>query len=115
MTADDFGTPQSPASQLEAEFWEFHALNPRVYELFDRFTRYAISRGRRRFSVSVIIERIRWETTIETAGDDFKINNNHRAYYARLWMRDNPAYEGFFATREVRAVREAAHVVLEWS
>lgn len=99
----DLGTPDNPRNRLEALFWEYHAQNPKVYDLFDRFTKYAIQRGRTRFSVSVIVERIRWETTIETAGDDFKINNNHRAYYARLWMRNNPQYQGFFATREVRA------------
>jgi hypothetical protein len=105
---DDLGTPAKPTSRLEAAFWDFHQTNPKVYELFDRFTRYAIQRGRKRFSVSVIIERIRWETTIETSNDDFKINNNHRAYYARLWMRDNPQHGGFFSTRETRGERDAA-------
>lgn len=100
--SDDFGTPEFPFSRLEGEFWDFHKDNPRVYELFDQFTKYAIERGRTNFSVSVIIERIRWETTIVTAGDDFKINNNFRAYYARLWMRNNPQYDGFFRTREIR-------------
>jgi hypothetical protein len=40
---------------------------------------------------------------IETADEDFKINNNHRAYYARLWMREHPQYDGFFRTRRVVA------------
>ena len=101
--SDGLGTPDWPNNRIEAAFWTFHAKNPKVYELFDRFTRYAIGRGRKNFSVSIIVERIRWETTIETTDGDFKINNNYRAYYARLWMRDNPLYAGFFRTRELRA------------
>lgn len=98
-----FGTAEYPTTKLEREFWDFHEQNPHVYRLFDRFTRHALERGRTNFSVSVIVERIRWETTIETdTGDKFKINNNHRAYYARLWMRDNPEHYGFFRTRCIR-------------
>jgi hypothetical protein len=108
MYEDDlFGTPEKPTSKLEAAFWEEHAKRPHVYELFCRFTNYAIERGRRNFSVSIIIERIRWETNIERGEDGFKINNNHRAYYARLWMRNHPEHEGFFRTRELRAGPES--------
>lgn len=98
-----FGTPDEPANLIEASFWIFHNDNPRVYSMFDAFTRYAISRGRKRFSAKVIVERIRWETTLETTDGEWKINNNYPAYYARLWMRNNPVNEGFFAIRELRA------------
>ena len=47
------------------------------------------------------IERIRWETAIQTSDPHLKINNNHRAYYARLWMKRNPEHKGFFRTRVV--------------
>lgn len=100
---DLFGTPEQPATRLEAAFWVFHEANPGVYRLFCRFTREAIERGRRHFSVCMVIERIRWETMIVTADADFKINNNHRAYYARLWMREHPEHDGFFRTRRVVA------------
>jgi hypothetical protein len=110
LSDDDFGTADLPLSRLEANFWHFHAENPHVYRLFDRFTSYAIERGRARFSVSIIFERIRWETHIETGDPDFKLNNNHRAYYARLWMRDHPEHAGFF---EVRRTREPTSEALK--
>jgi hypothetical protein len=84
---------------LEQDFVEFHAKNPHVYKLFDQFTKALISRGYAHQSADVVLHRIRWETLIETTDDTFKINNNYSAYYARLWMRDNPTYKGFFRTR----------------
>jgi len=94
-----FGTPENPTNKLEKKFWEFHAQNPHVYIYFNRFTMEAINSGRKKFSISFVTERVRWYTAIETRGDDFKINNNFRAYYARLWMRNNPDFDGLFFTR----------------
>ncbi len=42
--------------------------NPHVYELFKRFALRAIRRGKRRLSVALITERIRWEVQVETKG-----------------------------------------------
>jgi hypothetical protein len=104
-----FGTPEHPSNRLEKLFWAFHAANPIVYMLFCRFTDRAIRSGYPHFSVSMIIERIRWETNVETydpaGGDVLKINNNYSAYYARLWMRDHPGWPNFFRTRAVIAER----------
>jgi hypothetical protein len=72
-----------------------------VYELFKRFAFEVIRRGHKHYSANAIFERIRWHTDIETNGDPFKLSNNHRAYYARLFMHDHPEYEGFFRTKEI--------------
>ncbi|WP_316201030.1 MULTISPECIES: hypothetical protein [unclassified Bradyrhizobium] len=87
---------------IEERFWAFHESNPKVYQLFDRFTKQVISRGHTRFSSDAILHRIRWETNVETHGDKFKINDHYSAYYARMWMDLNPDHDGFFATRELR-------------
>lgn len=101
MRDDLFGTPERPASHLEAAFWVDVESRPEFYELLDRFSKLAASR-REHFSINAIFERIRWETSIERGDESFKVNNNHRAYYARLWMRRNPQHNGFFRTRELR-------------
>jgi hypothetical protein len=86
--------------RLELQFRAFHRANPRVYELFVRFTQRAIQRGHRNLSADMILHRVRWETAIETHGaDEFKINNNFSAFYARMFMRDYPRHDGFFRTR----------------
>ena len=101
--ADDLGTPDRPKNVLEAQFWEFHETNPQVYFLFSRFATEAAQANRGRFGVGAIFERMRWFTTVETRGEEYKLNNNYRAYYGRLWMRNNPEYDGFFSTRTLHA------------
>jgi len=48
------------------------------------------------------MNRVRWETTIETvAADGFKISNGLFAYYSRLYMHRHPNNIGFFRTKEM--------------
>lgn len=81
---------------------EFDAANPEVWRLFCKFAFEAIAAGRVDLSASLVVERIRWETEVVTRGaDDFKVNNNHRAYYARKFNRAFPYAGGKFVTRAV--------------
>jgi hypothetical protein len=87
-------------SKLEKEFMEFHQDNPHVYELFKRYTKAAMSSGRDSYSAYAIFERIRWHTDIETnEALGFKLNNNHRPYYARMFSAQYPQHAHFFRTR----------------
>jgi hypothetical protein len=97
-----FGTPEHPATRIEERFWRFHAENPHVYFLFDRFTREIIKRGYDQHSARDVVHRIRWETNIVTNDRDFKINDHYSPYYGRLWMRNNPVYDGLFRFRRLR-------------
>lgn len=87
--------------ELFKDFRRFHRNNPEIYKYFKRFSFEVINKGRTNFSVSMIIERIRWETFIKTSDVDFKISNNHRAYYSRLFMAEFPRYRGFFRTTKI--------------
>jgi hypothetical protein len=87
----------------ERQRWlDWHSANPQVYDLFKRFTFEAIDRGHRKLSAWLIVNRIRWETTVETSSGDFKISNNLIAYYARLFMDEHPEYRGFFRTKPLK-------------
>ena len=88
---------------LEAAFNDFDRKNLRVYGLFKRFTFQVIDAGHKHYSADAICHRIRWHTSIDTRGDDFKINNNYTAFYARKFMKDHPEHDGFFSTRATRA------------
>jgi hypothetical protein len=91
-------------SKRQDEFNKFHKENPNVWELFVKFTFDVIRTGRKNYSVNAVFERIRWHTDIETTGKQFKLSNNHRAYYARYFHEKYPEYDGFFRTKQLRSV-----------
>lgn len=87
---------------LKSRWWDWHKANPHVYAAFERFTFEAIRKGHKQFSAWLIVNRIRWETMVETTGNDFKISNDFIAYYARLFMAYHPEHEGIFKTKQLR-------------
>ena len=88
-----------PLRDLVNEFKTFHSKNPEVYELFKTFTFRAINAGHIRLSSEMIINRIRWETSVVTSDKDYKINNDYKPFYARLFMEEHQTYGNFFNTR----------------
>lgn len=86
-------------NQWAARFAEFHDANPLVYELVKKYTFDVLRTGKKSFSMTSIFERIRWYTTIETSGEEFKINQNFIPYYSRMFMADYPEHDGFFSIR----------------
>lgn len=90
---------------IQAAFAQFHAENPRVYDLLCRFTRELRAAGYEHGGIGMIWERMRWEVYTGTKDEaGFKLNNNFRSRYARLIHRQEPDLDGFFETRELRAV-----------
>lgn len=98
----DRGTPERTRyEEMREQAIEFHREHPVVWQYFCRFARDRIQRGFKHYSVNGIFERIRWETAEARDGDEtkFKLNNNHRPFYARAFMAKHPEHEGFFRTR----------------
>lgn len=83
-------------------FEEYHSVNPHVFELILKISRDLIRRGHKRSAIAFIFERIRWLYTIQTVGDEFKLNNNYKPFYARKVMREAPDLDGFFEIRSGR-------------
>ncbi len=89
---EDTQTSLFEISKME-KFNIFHRENPQVYEYFVTFAMTLINRGYKRISGRLIIERVRYETMTETVSNDgFKINNDHIAHYARLFIRQYPEH-----------------------
>jgi hypothetical protein len=84
------------------EWWKWHKLNPHVYDLFKQFTFEAVDKGHERFSHWLVMNRIRWETSIDTVGDEFKIRNDYIAYYARLFMCEFPQHNQLFRIKKMK-------------
>jgi hypothetical protein len=86
----------------EDPFEKFHRENPQVYSEIVRLARLAKAKGREHWSINGIFEVLRWSRMV-THGDDFKLNNDFRAVYARMVMRREPELEGFFEVRKRKA------------
>jgi len=87
-------------TDLRDAFERFDADNPKVWELFVRFTKQLIARGFKHYSADAVLHRVRWETAVETTGDAFKVNNNFVSGYARKFEREYPEHAGFFRMRQ---------------
>ena len=90
-------------SKSEKDFWKFHEVNPRIYELLVHYAR----RWRRAnptapVGIDLLYARIRWDFSVNTQKPpiDFKLSNNHKPYYARLIMVKEPQLKGIFVTKK---------------
>lgn len=92
---------ETRADQILSAFLAFHAENPDVWTLFERFALGAIEAGRDHYSAKAVVERIRWHVEIETRGDEMKINNNFTAHFARMFHLAHPNHDGFFRNRKL--------------
>lgn len=91
-------------TRTQANFERFHANNPHVYDALVRLARQWISRfGQKRLGIARLYEAARWEIAFTTDDPEFKINNDHRAFYARLIMANEPDLQGLFNTRRSAA------------
>ena len=98
----------------QEKFDAFLKQNPQVWDLFVRFTFEAISDGHDHLSSRVIVDRIRWEAPIHTAGTDvvkgrkLKISNGVTPYLSRKFHEEFPSYDGFFTKRQTKKETEIA-------
>ena len=92
--------PEPERPKLEREFVEFHEANPNILDEAIRFARAFRDTGKSEGSIDLVWEELRRVHPVETASDDgFRLNNNFRAYYARLAMHRAPDLAGFFEVR----------------
>lgn len=87
---------------LRAEAAAWIERNPAVIEVFLRMARQKAARGKM-FGIGQLTEVVRWECDDPSKyGDDYKINNNHRAYIARHLIALDPSIERYITFRETR-------------
>lgn len=92
-----------PELTIEQAFWRFHAENPDVYRELVVLARRAVAAGQTKLGIGMLFEVLRWERSLRTGGDEFRLNNNYRSYYARLIMLREPDLAGIFETRKLHA------------
>jgi len=82
---------------IDNNFSKFHRNNLNVFHLIVQYADES-AKKRNRYSIEDILSIIRWHRDEDTVGDIFKLNNNYKAYYGRMYMqyRQKP---DFFETR----------------
>ena len=90
-------------NEREKKWQEYHKENPHVYKLIEKFAFQVMDAGYQKYGMKALLERVRWHTMIDALDDaGFKISNNHAPYYARLFHKLNPDFDGFFRTKRVK-------------
>lgn len=89
-----------------AKFEKYDYENPEVYNMYKKYAREAITAGMRTLSISMLTERVRWESKISTTfSDGFKINNNFRSFYVRKLLSEKE-FENRFVIKKSVADKE---------
>lgn len=84
------------------KFYRFHEANPHVYKSLVRLARdYKERKHKKKLGIAMLFELLRWDHLMRVnSDDDFKLNNNYRAYYARLIMASEDDLRDVFELRE---------------
>jgi hypothetical protein len=95
--------------ELYEEWLVYHKANPQVYLLVCQRCQQLIDHGITEYAIGTIWETMRWHLDVEADDKEFKLPNNHRAYYARHWMQEHPQYgeasgQPFFRLATLRSV-----------
>lgn len=93
-----------PSTEIERAFGEFNRKNPHVYRELERLALVLWNtRQPPRIGVKMLWETMRYNIALKTdSTDEFKLNNNFHALYARLLVFRNPVLKGVVELRERR-------------
>jgi hypothetical protein len=93
------------AAKIQARFEEFHARNPRVYDMLRELALKLVEAGYQRWSLRMLWGTLRYQLAIraDDPGSDWGLNDHYTPHYARLLMRNEVALKDFFETRTLRA------------
>jgi hypothetical protein len=91
---------------LETRFRHFIYENPHVVRRVTELAYEWKNAGHDKCSMELIFAMLRWKEGIETRGDQFRLNDAWTSRMSRLVMQLEPALDGFFNTRVLRADRE---------
>jgi len=83
----------------------FHNGNPDIYKALIRRARQLKARGYKGVSIRLVLEVVRFDFMVFSTDQEYKINNNHAPFYARLIMQQEKDLKGFFTLRKQRAVQ----------
>jgi hypothetical protein len=90
-----------PSTSIERDFRKFDQENPQVYAELVRVARlWRERRSAQHLGIATLYEVTRWNLALATEDGTFKLNNNHRALYARKIMAHESDLADMFRTRK---------------
>lgn len=72
------------------KFEIFHKNNEQVLSELIKLCEHAVYFGRKKLSMKQMFEVLRWDYSLKTDAQDFKLNNTYTAYYTRLIRKLRP-------------------------
>ncbi|MFI8890543.1 hypothetical protein [Streptomyces paradoxus] len=89
---------------IESRFRQFHRDNPHVLSEMERLAKQWFESGKTSLGVQLLFEVMRWDRSIKTkSSDEFKVNNDFAAHYARMMIARNPSWAGRIRVRALRS------------
>jgi hypothetical protein len=85
---------------LRQRFWAFHEKNPHVYRLLREMALDLKRRGVKRSGIKMLYEKLRYDYTVQTTGEPYKLSNSFHAFYARLILATTPELGDFFQLKK---------------
>ena len=97
--------PSEMRNTIQERFEAFHAANPSVYRCILQLTRERFLRGSERHGMKAMWEQLRWRIATGNIrlATGFNFNNDYTSRYARLVVKEFPAYRGLFELRKLSA------------
>jgi hypothetical protein len=84
----------------------FDKANPCVYDRFLDLSFQVYKLGYRKYSAWTVLTAIRFQMDLTTKGEEFKINNDYVALYARKFIQQYPFMVDFFVLRQMKKRRK---------
>lgn len=78
------------------KFLKYHHANPHVYKAFCQLAKQWKDKGKSKCSAALLGNVLRWQCSLETQSDDFKISNDWLPIYARILAFKDITYLDFF-------------------
>lgn len=99
----------SPESEIEWDFQRFHYRHPDWYAAIEvAALRWSEASPGTRIGIARLVENLRYSKEVVVDGMMFKMNNNHRAMYARLLIARHPKLAKVIETRGRREDRASS-------
>lgn len=101
--ANETGSTESSGDR--GRFEAFHRANPEVWRRFESGCLDMIASGCTNFGAPVVWERMRWESSAGSKSGSFRLPNEHRPHYARMFQSEHPDLAFHIVTRPLKSER----------